>query len=68
MTDINRASKEEIDQVAPLRGHGHEIVRVREERGGFTSLRELEEVPGLAGKIDEQELARLGVAVAERGK
>ncbi len=63
MTDINHASKEEIDQVAPLRGHGHEIVRVREERGGFTSLRELEEVPGLAGKIDEQELERLGVAV-----
>ena len=63
MTDINHASKEEIDGVAPLQGHGHEIVRVREERGGFTSLRELEEVPGLAGKIDEQELAGLGVTV-----
>jgi DNA uptake protein ComE-like DNA-binding protein len=63
MTDINHASKEEIDGVAPLQGHGHEIVRVREERGGFTSLRELEEVPGLAGKIDEKELAGLGVTV-----
>ncbi len=63
MTDINSASKEEIDAVAPLQGHGHEIVRVREERGGFTSLRELEEVPGLAGKIDEQELVGLDVTV-----
>jgi DNA uptake protein ComE-like DNA-binding protein len=63
MTDINSASKEEIDGVAPLQGHGHEIVRVREERGGFTSLRELEEVPGLAGKVDEEELAGLGVTV-----
>lgn len=62
MTNLNRASKEEIDRLAPLQGHGHEIVRVREERGGFTSLRELEEVPGLAGKIDEEELARLGVS------
>lgn len=59
--DINKASKEEIDLLPPLRGHGHEIVRVREERGRFTKLRELEEVPGLAGKVDEQELARLGV-------
>ena len=62
MTDLNRASKEEIDEVGPLQGHGHEIVRVRQERGGFTSLRELEEVPGLAGKIDEEELAGLGVS------
>ena len=63
MTDINKATKEEIDAVAPLQGHGHEIVRVREERGGFTKLRELEEVPGLAGKVDEEELARRGVVV-----
>lgn len=61
MTDLNRASKEEIDEVPPLQGHGHEIVRVREERGGFKSLRELEEVPGMAGKVDEEELTRLGV-------
>jgi competence protein ComEA len=61
MTDINRATREELDAVAPLRGHGHEIVRVREDRGGFTSLRQLEEVPGLAGKVDEEELGRLGV-------
>lgn len=35
-----------------LKGHGHEIVRYRDERGGFTALRQLEEVPGLAGKTD----------------
>jgi DNA uptake protein ComE-like DNA-binding protein len=61
--DLNKASKEEIDAVPPLRGHGPEIVRVREERGRFTKLRELEEVPGLAGKIDQEELAALGVGV-----
>ena len=35
-----------------LKGHGFEIVRTRNDRGGFTSLRQLEEVPGLAGKTD----------------
>ena len=63
MTDLNSASKEEIDAVPALQGHGHEIVRVREERGGFKSLRELDEVPGLAGKTDEAELTRLGVRI-----
>jgi DNA uptake protein ComE-like DNA-binding protein len=63
VVDLNSAAKEEIDAVPPLQGHGHEIVRVREERGRFTKLRELEEVPGLAGKTDEAELARLGVTV-----
>ena len=51
--DINHASQDELDAVDGLRGHGHEIVRYREERGGFTSLRELEEVPGLTGKVDD---------------
>ena len=59
--DINRATQEELDAVEGLRGHGHEIVRTREERGGFTSLRELDEVPGLAGKLDEATLAELKV-------
>jgi competence protein ComEA len=63
MTDINSATKEELDEVSPLQGHGHEIVRVRDARGGFTSLRQLEEVPGMAGKVDEEELAGLGVTV-----
>ena len=60
-TDINTADKDALDAVGGLRGHGHEIVRYREERGGFTSLRELDEVPGLTGKVDEETLARLTV-------
>lgn len=50
--DINTASAEEIDAVPALRGHGFEIVRYREDRGRFSALRQLEEVPGMAGKAD----------------
>ena len=59
--DINAASKEEIDAVDGLKGHGHEIVRYREERGRFTALRQLDEVPGLAGKLGPETLERLRV-------
>ena len=52
LTNINTASAEELDGVACLRGHGFEIVRYREERGSFTALRQLDEVPGLSGKVD----------------
>ncbi len=52
MIDLNTATAEELDGVPTLRGHGHEIVRYREERGRFTSLRQLDEVPGLSGKTD----------------
>jgi len=52
MIDLNTASAEDLDGVERLRGHGFEIVRYREERGRFTSLRQLNEVPGLAGKTD----------------
>ena len=51
MIDINTASAAEIDAVEPLKGHGFEIVRYRGERGRFDALRQLEEVPGLAGKV-----------------
>ena len=57
MIDINTATAEELDQVPALRGHGFEIVRYREERGRFTSLRQLNEVPGLAGKADDIDAA-----------
>jgi len=57
--DINKATKEEIDGVEGLKGHGHEIVRYREERGGFQDLRQLDEVPGLTGKVDDEIRARL---------
>lgn len=52
MIDLNAATAEELDGLPALRGHGFEIVRYREERGRFTSLRQLDEVPGLAGKTD----------------
>jgi competence protein ComEA len=64
--DINRADKDALDAIEGLKGHGHEIVRYREERGGFTSLRELDEVPGLTGKVDEETLARLTVDPSPR--
>lgn len=48
--DINTASADEIDAVAQLKGHGLEIVRYRDERGRFEAVRQLEEVPGFAGK------------------
>lgn len=51
-TNVNTATAAELDAVPGLQGHGFEIVRYREERGGFSDLRQLEEVPGLAGKID----------------
>ncbi len=62
MIDLNTATADELDGVPILKGHGSEIVRYREERGRFTSLRQLDEVPGLAGKTDGVEDA---VMVAE---
>lgn len=50
MINLNTATAAEIDEVQQLRGHGFEIVRYREERGSFDEVRQLEEVPGLAGK------------------
>ncbi|MEH3158562.1 MAG: helix-hairpin-helix domain-containing protein [Sphingomonas taxi] len=55
MIDINTATAEEIDRVPQLRGHGFEVVRYREERGRFEEKRQLEEVPGLSGKIKRLE-------------
>ena len=52
MVDLNNADAGELDKVPALKGHGYEIVRYREERGRFTSLRQLNEVPGLSGKVD----------------
>ena len=52
MIDLNTATADKFDGIDGLRGHGFEIVRAREERGHFISLRQLDEVPGLAGKTD----------------
>ena len=51
--DLNSADQDALDAVEQLRGHGHEIVRYREERGGFTSVDQLDEVPGLTGKVGD---------------
>ncbi len=59
--DINSATKEQIDSIEGLAGHGHEIVRYREERGRFTALRQLDEVPGLSGKVGAETMKRLRV-------
>ena len=59
--NVNTADQARLDAVDGLAGHGFEIVRYREERGGFTALRQLDEVPGLSGKIDDATRARLTV-------
>ncbi|HZF95837.1 MAG TPA: helix-hairpin-helix domain-containing protein [Allosphingosinicella sp.] len=59
--DLNSADKDALDAVEGLEGHGPEIVRYRDERGGFTELRHLEEVPGLTGKITDAIRARLTI-------
>lgn len=51
--DVNTASQDDLDAIDGLKGHGPEIVRYREERGKFTDLRQLDEVPGLSGKVDD---------------
>lgn len=52
MIDLNTATAAELDEVPALKGHGFEIVRYRDDRGRFSSLRQLDEVPGLCGKTD----------------
>lgn len=51
--DINSASADELDAVPGLNGHGYEIVRYREERGGFDTVRQLAEVPGMTATAEE---------------
>ncbi len=53
MKNIYDASAEELDAISALEGHGYEIVRYRDERGGFSDLRQLDEVPGLSGKVPD---------------
>ena len=59
--DLNRADKDALDSIEGLEGHGFEIVRYREERGGFTKVEQLEEVPGLTGKLGPDTYERLSV-------
>jgi competence protein ComEA len=46
--DINTATADALDAIPALKGHGFEIVRYRNDRGGFSDLRQLAEVPGMA--------------------
>ena len=46
-----------LDAVPERRSQGFEIVRYREERGRFDDVRQLEEVPGLAGKWNGAEVS-----------
>ena len=57
--NVNTADQAAIDAHPALAGHGYELVRYREERGRFTELRQLDEVPGLAGKLDDAQRAQL---------
>ena len=59
--NINTASAAELDAMPARAGHGPEIVRFREERRGFTDLRQLDEVPSLSGKVDDAARAALTV-------
>ncbi len=59
--DLNQADREALDGLQELKGHGHEIVRYRDERGGFTDVAQLDEVPGLTGKVSAATLQRLRV-------
>lgn len=62
--DLNSADQDALDAIGGLKGHGPEIVRYRDERGGFTSVDQLDEVPGLTGKVGPETLALLKVGGA----
>ena len=59
--NVNDADQDQLDAVPGLRGHGFEIVRYREEKGRFDDLRQLDEVPGLSGKVDEATIGQITV-------
>lgn len=59
--NLNDADQDALDAIDDLHGHAFEIVRYRDERGRFTSIDQLEEVPGMAGKITDQVRAQLTV-------
>ena len=59
--DLNSADQDQLDAIDGLKGHGYEIVRFREERGGYTDVAQLDEVPGLTGKLTPEIQAQLRV-------
>jgi competence protein ComEA len=50
--NVDAASAAEWDAIPALAGHGYEIVRYREDRGGFSDVKQLDKLPGLTGKAD----------------
>src|SRR3546814_21034469 len=61
-TNVNTARAAELDAFPGLNGHGPAIVRYRAERGGVSDYRQLEELPGLPGKVDGRRAALTVVA------
>ena len=59
--NINTATADELDAIDGLSGHGFEIARYRDERGRFDDLRQLDEVPGLSGKVSDETKTKLSV-------
>ena len=59
--NVNDADQATLDAVPALAGHGFEIVRYRDDRGRFTELRQLDEVPGMAGKLTDEDRAGLSL-------
>ncbi len=62
--DINSATAEQFDSIDWLKGHGFEIVRFRDDRGGFTDASQLDEVPGLTGKLSPDQWDSLAAGAA----
>jgi competence ComEA-like helix-hairpin-helix protein len=60
--DLNRATQEELEAIDGIGGHAFEIIRYRDERGGFTAIDQLDEVPGFTGKLTDEIKGRLQIA------
>lgn len=59
--DLNAATADQLDAIPSLSGHGPEIVRYRQLRGTFANIRQLDEVPGLSGKVGDDASAALTI-------
>ena len=63
--DLNRATKEELEAVDGIGGHAFEIIRYRDERGGFTAVEQLDEVPGFTGKLTDEIRGQVAVRTCQ---
>ena len=60
--DLNRATQQELEALEGIGGHAFEIIRYRDDRGGFTDIGQLDEVPGFTGKLTDEIRSRLQLA------